>query len=97
MPRDKHDWHDPGAALTLLLAEHKDALTLNDDGSVDGLDQAVKALAKKHKFLLRLPGNGDGNGDKGEGSTGGNFGGNGNGRGDDRKKFQQENASRFRF
>lgn len=87
MPRDKHDWHDPGAALTLLMAEHRDSLTLEDDGSVSGLEDAVKALAKKHKFLLK-PAGGNGNG-----STGGNVGG-GDGKG---KEGAAKAVERFRL
>jgi hypothetical protein len=88
MPRDKFDWHDPGAALTLLMAEHRDSLTLGDDGSVDGLDDAVKALAKKHKFLLKPAGGGNGNG-----STGGSFSG-----GDDKNgKNASKAVDRFRM
>jgi hypothetical protein len=99
MPREKYDWHDPGAALTLLAAEHRGELTLNEDGTVDGLDQAVKALAKKHKFLLRVPGtngNGEENGDKG-GSTGGSFGSGGDRGGDANKAYREKAASRFRL
>lgn len=87
MPRDKHDWHDPGAALTILMAEHKDSLTLEDDGSVSGLEDAVKALAKKHKFLIKPPA-GNGNG-----STGGSFSG-GDGKND---KGAEKAVSRFRL
>lgn len=99
MPRDKFDWHDPGAALTLLTAEHRGDLTLNDDGTVDGLDQAVKALAKKHKFLLRTPGTGgegEGKGDK-NGSTGGSFGAGGDRNGDANAAYREKAASRFRL
>lgn len=90
MPRDKHDWHDPGAALTLLMAEHRDALTLEDDGSVTGLDQAVKDLAKKHKYLLKAPVT-----NNGTGGTGSNVGGtNGNGGGGNQK---EDALKRFRI
>ena len=89
MPRDKHDWHDPGAALTLLMAEHRDTLTLEDDGTVTGLDEAVKALAKKHKYLLKVATAGNGNG-----KTGGDVG-----TGDQGKGGNQGEAAvkRFRF
>lgn len=89
MPRDKHDWHDPGAALTLLMAEHREALTLEDDGTVTGLDDAVKALAKKHKYLLKVPVTNNGNG-----GTGGNVGGGDGGKGGNQK---EEALKRFRI
>lgn len=89
IPRDKHDWHDPGAALTLLMAEHRDSLSLEDDGTVTGLDEAVKALAKKHKYLLKQPG-----GTNVNGSTGGSVGAGDGGKGGNKK---EEALSRFRF
>jgi hypothetical protein len=104
LPRDKYNWHNPGAALTLLMAEHRSELTLNDDGTVDGMDNAVKALAKTNKFLLVTAANsggsgGDGDGGDGKGSsTGGSYGNNGDrGSGDARKAFQDKAASRFRL
>lgn len=46
----KIQWQNPKAALR--LAELKD-LTINDDGSVDGIDEAVRALAEEHPYLVQ--------------------------------------------
>lgn len=87
LPREKYDWEDASAALTLLMAGHQEDLKLEEDGSVSGLDQAVKDLAKQHKFLLKQPASKNG-------STGGDFG-----KGDDGKSGnkKEEAVSRFRF
>lgn len=42
-------WANSGAALKLA---ELDELEINDDGSVDGIKDAVKALAKDHPYLL---------------------------------------------
>jgi hypothetical protein len=88
MPRDKYDWEDTGVALTLLMTEFGGELHLEDDGSVAGLDQAVKDMAKKHKFLLKQPAGAGKNG-----STGGNFSGD-EGKGGNK---QEEALKRFRI
>jgi len=85
LPREKYDWESPAAALTLLIAEHGSDLELSDDGSVEGLDKAVKALASKHKFLLKQPAASK------NGSTGGNFSGDSGG------AQKEDAAKRFRF
>lgn len=99
-PRDKYDWHDAGAALALL---DRADLTLNEDGTVDGMTAAIKQLAKTYKFLLKTPGSNDGDeskdkdGKEGNGSTGGSFGNSGGRGGDERKAFQDKAVSRFRL
>jgi hypothetical protein len=47
----KYSWHDPEVALELLRKD--DSLVVGDDGSVDGLAEAVKELAKKKSYLLK--------------------------------------------
>jgi hypothetical protein len=98
IPGDKYTWQDPGAALTLLMTDHRGELSLNDDGTVDGMDKAVKALAKRYQWMLKTPGSGAGEEGEGKGSTGGSYGSNGDrGSGDARKAFQEQAAKRFSF
>lgn len=47
---NQYNWHNVKTALRLLNAEDVD---INDDGSVDGMDEAVEALAKEHPYLLK--------------------------------------------
>jgi len=46
----KVQWRNPKAALR--LAELED-LTINDDGSVEGIDEAVRELIKQHPYLVQ--------------------------------------------
>ena len=46
-----YDWHDPDDALEYLRKTGE--VTIDDDGTVDGLEQAVKDLAKKKPYLLK--------------------------------------------
>lgn len=57
----KLKFHDPSTALALLPA---DAITIGDDGSVEGVEAALKELAEDKPFLV----------DRGGGDSGGAFG-----------------------
>ncbi len=46
----KFKWHDVNAAMKLL---DLDDVEIDDDGEIDGLDKAIKALAKSHAFLIK--------------------------------------------
>jgi hypothetical protein len=46
-----HDWHNPTAALALA---DKSKLSISDDGkTVNGLKEALEAVAKTHPYLLK--------------------------------------------
>jgi hypothetical protein len=45
-----HDWHNPEAALKLV---DLDKVVVNEDGSVSGLKDALKALANAHPYLVK--------------------------------------------
>lgn len=47
---NKHTWHDPETALALL---DMNEVTIEDDGSVKGLEDAIEKLAKAKPFLLK--------------------------------------------
>jgi hypothetical protein len=44
-------WHNPKVAQA---AGEFDELEIDEDGSVEGIEAAVKALAKKHKYLVNV-------------------------------------------
>jgi hypothetical protein len=48
--QNKHKWHDPETALKLVDMSD---VTVDDEGSVDGMKEAVDALAKEHAYLLK--------------------------------------------
>lgn len=58
-----YNWHDPDDALDRILKDPD--VTIDDDGTVDGLEQAVKDLAKKKPYLLK----GEEDGEEDEGKT----------------------------
>ena len=47
---NKHKWHDPETALKLVDMSD---VTVDDEGSVEGMKEAVDALAKEHPYLLK--------------------------------------------
>jgi hypothetical protein len=47
----KHSWQDPSLVLDLL--RKRDDVTIEDDGTVKGLDKALDAIAKEKKYLLK--------------------------------------------
>lgn len=49
LDRDKYNWHDPEIVIGLIRKE----VEIAEDGSVDGLEDAVKALAKSKPYLLK--------------------------------------------
>lgn len=46
-----YNWHDPEDALDRIRKDPD--VTINSDGSVDGLEDAVKELAKRKPYLLK--------------------------------------------
>lgn len=59
------DWHNPGAALQLL---DRSKITLDAEGKVMGMKDALTALATSHPYLLK-PAAPDPNGGTGTGAT----------------------------
>lgn len=53
------DWHNPGAALQLL---DRSKITVDSNGQVVGMKEAIEALAKSHAFLLKPKSADDGKG-----------------------------------
>jgi hypothetical protein len=49
LDRDKYNWHDPDDVIDKIRKD----VTITDDGEVDGLEDAVKALAKSKPYLLK--------------------------------------------
>lgn len=49
LDRDKYNWHDPDDVIDKIRKD----VTISDDGEVDGLEDAVKALAKSKPYLLK--------------------------------------------
>jgi len=47
---DKYKWHNPETALKLVDMSD---VTVGDDGKVEGMKEAVDALAKEHPYLLK--------------------------------------------
>ena len=60
--QEKVSWHDPSVAQR---SADLDDLEIDDDGNVEGIREAVKALAKKHKYLVNS-GSGEDDGDEDE-------------------------------
>lgn len=58
-----YDWHDPADALERILKDPD--VSIAEDGTVEGLEDAVKAIAKSKPYLLKKKGDeeeGDGKG-----------------------------------
>jgi flagellar biosynthesis GTPase FlhF len=55
----KHSWHNTKVAMRLL---DKDLYQVADDGTISGMEKAVKALAKDHAYLLKAANSNDGGG-----------------------------------
>lgn len=64
---NKYDWHDPSLALKELDTE---LITVEDDGTVKGMDKALEKLAKAKPFLVKKE-------EKSGGKSGGSFNGGG--------------------
>lgn len=47
-------WHDP--SLVLAQVRNRPEVTVNEDGTIKGLDAALKALAKEKPFLVKQDG-----------------------------------------
>lgn len=47
---NEHDWHNPSAALQLL---DRSKITVDAEGNVVGMKDALKALASAHPYLLK--------------------------------------------
>jgi len=55
---NEHDWHSPTAALQLL---DRSKITVDAEGNVQGMKDALKAMATAHPYLLKpKPAEGDG-------------------------------------
>ena len=61
-----HDWHDAGTAMKLL---DRSRITVDSEGNVTGMKDALTALAKAQPFLLKPAPAGDGQGGAGTGTT----------------------------
>jgi hypothetical protein len=77
-------WHNTGVAMGQLDQE---LYELGDDGTVKGMDKAVKELAKNHAYLLKTASSDGGNGGGRTGGSYNNGSGGGSGSGPDRKKL----------
>lgn len=51
LTQTKHKWHDPSLILDML--QKRDDVKLKDDGTVEGMDKALDAIAKEKSFLLK--------------------------------------------
>lgn len=51
LDRDKYNWHDPEVVMDQLRKDK--TLTVDEDGKVEGLADAVKAIAKSKPYLLK--------------------------------------------
>lgn len=49
LDRDKYNWHDPDDVIEKIRKD----LEISEDGTVEGLEEAVKALAKAKPYLLK--------------------------------------------
>jgi hypothetical protein len=61
LTENTHTWHNPAAAMKLL---DLDAVTIGDNGKVEGLKPAIDKLAKDHPYLIKTE-------EKGGAATGG--------------------------
>lgn len=50
LTNNKYDFHNPATALRLL---NREGLTVNEDGTVTGMDEAISALAKSDPYLIK--------------------------------------------
>lgn len=56
--QSKHSWQDPEIVLGLVRGH--EAVTVEDDGTIKGMDKALDAIAKAKPFLLKESGDGEG-------------------------------------
>lgn len=47
------NWHDPSDALDMLMARYLDGVDIDDNGKVNGIDAAVKKMAKDKPYLIK--------------------------------------------
>lgn len=96
--QEKINWHDPKVAQR---AADLDDLEVDENGNVEGIREAVKALAKSHKFLVNSgdqdDDDDDGQQQKKRGSTGSGVGSTKTGKGKktDGKLTPEELRARF--
>lgn len=62
---NEHEWHDPAAAMKLL---DRSRVTVDADGNVQGMKEALKALAQANPWLLK-PKPAEGQGTAGTGAN----------------------------
>lgn len=79
-------WNDP--SLVFDLVRKRDDVTIDDDGNVKGMTEALKAIAKDKPYLVK-----EGDGDDGPPRSGSNTG---SGSGKDRDSAVKKKASKFR-
>ncbi len=89
-------WHDPADALLFLTNKPEDyGLSIEDDGTVKGMKEAVKRLADSKKHLVKSD-NDDGNGSGGSNASGSNVGGAGSsGKGNKGKHDEETLRKKF--
>lgn len=56
--QSKHSWQDP--EIVLGLVRNHEAVTVEEDGTIKGLDKALEAIAKTKPYLLKSDEGGDG-------------------------------------
>lgn len=83
-------WHDPSVVLDLV--RKRDDVTIEEDGTVKGMDDALKKIAKDKPFLVKTEEEDDGSG--GPPRTGSRAG---TGRGKDGKPDEAALRKRFRI
>lgn len=88
--KDSPTWHNSSAALALL---DKSLITVKEDGTVEGMEAAVKKLAADHPYLVKPAGDGkddkDGKNGNQQASGSSNNGGGGGGKAPDRAKLEK--------
>lgn len=99
LDRDKYNWHDPEIVIGLIRKE----VEIAEDGSVDGLEDAVKALAKSKPYLLKKKDADDGEEeDKGKrrpprGPSGASIGGPKSPKGDQKAQRSDELKKKYKL
>lgn len=83
-------WHDPSVVMDLV--RKRDDVVIEEDGTVKGMDEALKKVAKDKPFLVKSDEDGDGS--SGPPRTGSRAG---TGRGKDGKPDDKAIRSRFRI
>lgn len=67
--KTKYSWHDPEVVLGIL--RKRDDVEIKEDGTIEGLDKALDAIAKDKPFLVKKEDDDDGGDGKGSASGSG--------------------------